>query len=283
MFEYGAPHVFAGRPFTPRQVPRKLKWLQSGGQIRQLVKGVYVDVRVPDSRKLRAEALQLVVPPEATVCGAMAAWLHGIESTTLGPEPLLEPHWTFQPRPTVELHGLRVTSPAATAIELAQRLPRPFALSALDALLHRQVVTLDELHDSSIAYFAHDSRSPAALLLRLADGRAASPGESWLRLRLFDAGFPRPELQVPVDRYRLDLGYPDHPIDGRRLGLEYDSDAWHSSNRQQIRDATRRTDLERIGWHIIPIRRPDIWGSYPALELTVGAFLCQHPRLPRRW
>lgn len=88
---------------------------------------------------------------------------------------------------------------------------------------------------------------------------------------------------MSVSRYRLDLGYPHHPVDGRRLGLEYDSDAWHSTGRQQIRDADRRTDLERLGWHIIPIRRTDLWGSYPALELTVGAFLCRHPRLPRRW
>jgi len=283
MFPYDQPHVFGGLPFTARQMPRKLKWLQSRGEIRQVLKGVYVDARVPDTPGLRLEALQLVVPPDATVCGPTAAWLHGIELTTLGPEPLLEPHWTFQPRPTVELQGLRVTSPAATAIELAQQLPRPFALSALDALLHQQVVTLDELHESSSAYFANDSRSPAALLLRLADGRAASPGESWLRLRLFDAGFPRPELQVPAGRYRLDLGYPDHPVDGRRLGLEYDSDAWHSTDRQQVRDESRRTDLAKLGWHIIPIRRQDLWGSYPALELTVGAFLCRHPRLPRRW
>ncbi len=186
-------------------------------------------------------------------------------------------------QPYVEVLGLRVTSPAATAIELAQRLPRPFALSSLDALLHNQMVTRAELEGAAPAYFAADSNAQAALLLRLADGRAASPGESWLRLRLFDAGFPRPELQVPAGRYRLDLGYPDHPIDDRRLGLEYDSDAWHSTNRQQVRDESRRTDLERLGWHIVPIRRQDLWGSYPALELTVGAFLCQHPRLPRRW
>ena len=44
--------------------------------------------------------------------------------------------------------GLRVTSPAATAIELAQHLPRPFALSSLDALLHTQIVTRADLEDS---------------------------------------------------------------------------------------------------------------------------------------
>ncbi|MFK4084445.1 hypothetical protein ACI2LF_10085 [Kribbella sp. NPDC020789] len=275
------PYYFSGLPFRAHQVGRKLHWLLGRGDIRQLIRGVYVDSRIPDTPELRAEALSLVVPPGGVIHGDAAAWLHGIDSTALGPEKTIQPRWTFLPRPTVEVFGLKVTSPAATAIELAQHLPRPFALSALDALLHRQLATRDELYEASSAYFA--PTTPAFQLLQLADGRAASPGESWLRLRLFDAGFPRPQLQVPVGRYRLDLGYPDHPVDGRRLGLEYDSDAWHSTDHQQLRDESRRTDLALLGWHIIPIRRPDIWGAYPALELTIGAFLCQHPRLPRRW
>ncbi len=250
-----------------------------------MIGGVYVDVRVPETIALRADALHLVVPPGATVCGRAAAWLHGIDSTALAPEPF-RPEWTFAERPSVEIQGLRVTTPAATAIELATHLPRPFALSAVDGLLHAGMPMTD-LMTAAAAYFAADSTSQAAQLLRIADGRAESPGESWLRLRLFDARFPRPELQVPVEgngrTYRLDLGYPDLPVDGRRLGLEYDSDQWHSSTKQQLKDETRRTELEALGWHIISIRRTDLWGSYPALELAVGGFLCQEPRLPRRW
>jgi hypothetical protein len=287
MFQYDQPYCFAGLPFTSRQVPRKLNWLLARGNVRELIRGVYVDVRVKDSPDLRADALQLVAPPDAVVCGRAAAWLHGIDTTALSPEPTIRPQWTFQPRPSVELRGLKVTTPAATAIELAMRLERPFALSAVDALLHSRTVTLDELKATSAGYFAEDSTSQAAQILRYADHRAASPGESWLRLRLIDAGFGIPGLQIPVrgpnHSYRLDLGYTDCPIDGRRLGLEYDSDQWHTGPRAEARDESRRTNLESLGWHIIPVRRPDLWGSYPALELAVGAFLCQDPRLPRRW
>lgn len=201
--------------------------------------------------------------------------------------PSLSPQWTFQPRQTVEVLGLKVLTPAATAIELAQHLDRPFALSAVDALLHSRKVTPEELKTTSAAYFADDSTSRVAQLLRHADARAASPAESWLRLRLIDAGFGRPDLQIRVDgprnSYRLDVGYPDRPVDGRRLGLEYDSDRWHSGPRAESRDEVRRTELDGLGWHIISVRRTDLWGSCPALELAVGAFLCQHPRLPRRW
>jgi hypothetical protein len=285
MFEYDAPYYFAGIPFRAHQVGRKLRWLLARGEIRQLISGLYVDVRVPDTPALRADALRLVVPPEATVCGRAAAWLHGIDTTALTPDSF-RPQWTFVDRPTIEVHGLKVTTPAATAIELAQHLSRPFALSAIDALLHSGM-PLQELRTASVAYFAEDSTSQAAQILQLADGRAASPGESWLRLRLFDARFGRPELQVRVEGngrvYYLDLGYPNRPVDGRRLGLEYDSDQWHSSTRQQLKDETRRTELDALGWHVISVRRTDLWGSYPALELAVGAFLCQEPRLPRRW
>lgn len=221
MFEYDLPYYFAGLPFTRRQVPRKLAWLLARGEIRQVIRGVYVDVRVKDS------------------------------------------------------------------LELARHLDRPFALSAVDALLHAPAVMPDQLRDASTTYFYEDGNTQAHQILRYADRRAASPAESWLRLRLIDAGFGVPDLQVRVDGparvYRLDLGYPDRPVDGRRLGLEYDSDQWHSGPKAEARDESRRTELEALGWHIIPVRRTDLWGSYPALELAVGGFLCQHPRLPRRW
>ncbi|MGW6281664.1 hypothetical protein [Kribbella sp. NPDC055071] len=286
MFPADLPYYWCGLPFTPRQVPRKLKWLLARGEIREYMKGVYVDVRVRDSPQLRADALRLVVPPDGVVSGRAAAWLHGIDTTALNAE-LIRPEWTYEERPTVEVLGLKVITPAATAIELARQLSRPFALSTLDGLLRSRAVKPQDLHDAAAGCFAADSRSQAAQILRLADGRAASPGESWLRLRLFDAGFGRPDLQVRVEGpngvYRLDLGYPDRPVDGRRLGLEYDSDQWHSSVKQEMRDETRRIELEGLGWHVISVRRTDLWGSYPALELAVGAFPCQEPRLPRRW
>ncbi|MEV6267150.1 hypothetical protein AB0L64_08290 [Kribbella sp. NPDC051936] len=281
------PYYFCGLPFRPYQVGRKLKWLLGLGDIRPVLKGVYVDSRVPDSQQLRADALRLLTPPEAVVCGAAAAWLHGIDTTALGPAELVEAQWTRTADDTVEVHGLRVLSPIASAVELAMRLPRPFALSAVDAFLRTGKADLWALRAASAECERHAGYRQGQEVLRWADRRAASPGESWLRLRLIDAGFGKPDLQVrltgPHRSYRLDLGYPDRPVDGRRLGLEYDSDAWHSSAKQRLRDETRRTELDALGWHIISARRPDLWGSYPALELAVGGFLCQEPRLPRRW
>jgi hypothetical protein len=281
------PYYFCGLPFRGHQARHKLQWLLARGEIRQVMKGVYVDTRVPDSPELRADAIRLLVPEDAVVCGAPAAWLHGIETTALGPAELPEARWTRKPVDEVEVFGVRVTSPITTAVELAMRLPRPFALSAVDAFLRSGKADRWALRATSAAYEGQPGYWQSQDVLRYADRRAASPAESWLRLRLIDAGFGVPDLQVTVRGsrrdYRLDLGYPNRPVDGRRLGLEYDSDAWHSSSRQQIRDETRRADLETLGWHVISVRRTDLWGRYPALELAVGSFLCQQPRLPRRW
>lgn len=281
------PYFFCGLPFRPHQVGRKLNWLLGLGDIRQVIKGVYVDVRVPDSPQLRADALRLLTPEDGVVRGAAAAWLHGLDTTALGPAELVEAQWTRNVRDEVQVHGVRVTSPITTAVEVAMRLSRPFALSAVDAFLRTGKADLFALRAASAAYEGRPGYAQAQDILRWADRRAASPPESWLRLRLIDAGFGRPEPQVRAEgrscTYRLDLGYPNQPVDGRYLGLEYDSDAWHSSTRQQLKDETRRTELDALGWHIISVRRTDLWGSYPALELAVGSFLCQQPRLPRRW
>lgn len=266
MFQSDLPWYFAGLPFTPRQVGRKLSWLLGAGEIRELLKGVYIDVRVPDSPDLRAAAVSLVIPPDAVACGQTAAWVHGIDVTALGDAKVVGPQWSRElDAEIVTVAGLRVTSPVATAMELAMRLPRPFALSAVDAMLRSGRVDRWALRSASAAYDGQPGIQQARQILRYADRRAASPGESWLRLRLIDAGFGRPELQVRVkgpDReYLIDVGYPDPIDDGRRLGLEYDSDRWHSRPRDQAQDETRRNELESLGWHIISVRRTDLWGS----------------------
>ncbi|WP_328325312.1 hypothetical protein OHA70_35525 [Kribbella sp. NBC_00382] len=279
------PPFFCGLPFTGRQAGKKLKWLLANGEIRQLLADVYVDTETPDSPELRASAAELLRPADGIACGQFAAWLHGIDTTALGPKPP-RAQWTREAADVVQVRGVPVISPIATGVELAMHLPRPFALSAVDALLRSGKADRWAIRAASAQYEGQRGIKQANEILRYADRRAESPGESWLRLRLIDAGFGTPDLQVrvngPTREYRLDLGYPE-PVDGVRLGLEYDSDRWHSGDRVQVRDEERRIGLKALGWHIIPVRRTDLWGSYPALELAVGSFLCQWPRLPRRW
>jgi hypothetical protein len=41
--------------------------------------------------------------------------------------------------------------------------------------------------------------------------------------------------------------------------------------------------LAELGWDVLPVRRGDVWGRDPRLELAVGEMLEIEPRLPRLW
>jgi hypothetical protein len=304
---------YDGQPFTRKFAneqgwsDRKLASLVRDGQIRRLVKSVYADALAPDTIELRAAAVALIAPNDVVICRETAAWIYGIDALTLRDREKLPAIDCVQPPKrrasrliissghsqsllpgdVVEIAGLRMTSPLATAIHLARHLARPFALSAIDSMVHTEFVDVRELRAATTRYPHHPGIVQAREIIRYAEPLTESPGESWLRLRLLDAGFGRPVAQVRVKArhrdLRIDLGYPDPMEDGRRLGLEYDSDQWHSRSGDEARDEARREELAEAGWHILSIRRPDVWGRYPALELAVGDLLGIQPRLPRRW
>lgn len=304
---------FDGQPFTrttalAHGISRgRLSKLVADGVFRRMVRGVYVDALAKDTLELRASALALVAPPDAVICRQSAAWLYGVDVLALSEHadvPKVEcvrppksrstrlslsrgHSQTLLPGDVVEMFGLQVTSPAATAVHLARHLDRPFALSAVDSMLHQGLLGHGELEAAVKRYPHHPGIVQTRELVAIAEPLTESPGESWLRLRLIDAGFPRPRAQVVVpgpDReYRIDLAFPEIPVDGRHLGLEYDSDQWHSGPAADERDATRQAALQELGWTVLSVRRGDVWGRNPELELTVGGFLGVEPVLPRGW
>jgi hypothetical protein len=306
--------ILNGQPFTrsegrhhgldAKQVRRLLRI----GLLRSVVRGVYVDALVEDSLPLRAAAVAKVAPSDAVACRQTAAWLLGIDTLALSEHadtPKVDfvrqtnaravkisrasgHSQTLLPGDVVDWHGVRVTSPLATAVHLARHLRRPFALSALDAMARAGLITRLEVQEAVRRFPHHPGIVQARELAALIDPGAESPGESWLRLRMIDAGFPAPVPQVEitdgVNHYRVDLGFLD-PIPGtadRHLGLEYDSDRWHGTAEQQRQDSVRRTRLSRLGWDIVSVGRWQVWGEDPALEDSVGKILGVAPR-PRRW
>jgi hypothetical protein len=124
----------------------------------------------------------------------------------------------------------------------------------------------------------------ARYLAGLVEPRTESMGESWLRLRIVDAGFPRPRVQIEVlDAdgrcvYRLDMGWEE-----RRIAVEYDGEEFHSTPEQVAHDRTRRADLEdRFGWQILAVGKGEVFGRSLALEHAVGELLSLQPRISRR-
>jgi very-short-patch-repair endonuclease len=91
--------------------------------------------------------------------------------------------------------------------------------------------------------------------LELIDNGAQSPRETWLRLLLLRAGFPRPQTQIPVlnewvwaEAY-LDMGWEDI-----KVAVEYDGNQHRSSRAQYAKDIRRLEMLEqRYCWIVIRV------------------------------
>ncbi len=239
-----------------------------------MLRGVYLRADVPDTPETRARAAALVISPFAVVCDRTAAWLHGVSTFDYHELEILPPLETFvlrgharttragcvggerdlARRDIMAIDGVAVTTPLRTALDLACRLGQRDALAALDGFMRACGVTREALRAEMPRYFRRRGVVQLRRLIPLADERAESPGESWTRMAMLEAGLPMPELQVWVhdDRgepvFRLDMAYPRS-----RVAVEYDGREFHTSDEQRARDLARRQWLRDQGWTVIVV------------------------------
>jgi hypothetical protein len=289
------------RPFTVNDARQAgmtrdlLTGLMAAGIIRRVLREAYVDAKAPDSLQLRAAAVSRVVPAGALVCRGTAAWLYGVDVTPMTrdrtiptveiivPEGMTVPKRAgcvaftgkIESRDIEIVNGVAVTSPCRTALDLARYRPRPDALAAVDALTHAELVALEELVDELPRFRGGRNIARAAEVISLAEPKTESPGESRLRLRIVDAGFPRPEPQIEffedgVLIYRLDLG-----IRALQRGMEYDGER---HEQQTEYDEFRRQWLRRRGWEYLSFHRGHVLRNDFVVERAVGEMLGIEPR-----
>jgi hypothetical protein len=272
-------------PFTCEDAARlgvgrhALRRMVCDGLLRRVFRNVYVAADVPDTIELRVEAVALVTPPYGVLVDRTAAWVHGVDTLAyheLGVLPSLEVfvirdyaprrrrgvdsgQRDLDPLDMMRLPpGILVTTPLRTALDLGCLLMRPLALATLDQFIRMHGLTIERMRSESLRYRGRRGVVQLRQLIGLADGRAESPGESWVRLALHDAGLPPPVPQfcVRVDAdtfYRLDLAYPFH-----RVCIEYDGELYHSTSEQRAADELRRKWLRAQGWTVIVVTRADL-------------------------
>ena len=275
------------RPFTLQQASafglsdHRLRSALNDGEIRRIVRGVYAPTDLEDTAASRAEAVALVVRPHQIVCDRTAAWLHdvdvfGLTDKFVLPEVevcALRGHAItelrgvdgrtrdLKPVDLMNLGRLRVTTPLRTALDLACGLGQHRALGALDQFMRHHAVTHWEMRQQLLRFRRRRGVVQARRLVALADPRAESPMESWVRLDIHLAGLPAPELQHPILHdgvllYRLDHAYPAH-----RVAVEYDGEEWHHRTQAQREyDRERREWLRRHGWTVIVIDKDGVHG-----------------------
>ncbi|MFG1920954.1 endonuclease domain-containing protein [Cryptosporangium sp. NPDC048952] len=256
------PPELGQAPFLGREALRR--GLLTAGQLRgptfrRLSQGIFVDADCPDSHRIRAEGVALILPEGAAITGRSAACLDGLSLA----EPNDPVHVLVQPGTRLRRRGCSVVStewlPAAhirpgsppvtihtrTAWEVASEPDLIEAVAGLDALFRAQHPRR-EVMDAWVAKFPD---SQAARAIALSDVRAESPQESRVRVRLMLAGFPAPEPQFRVwlsGRYpaRLDFAWPK-----KKVAVEYDG-LWHGEAQQIEPDRERLTALVDAGWRV---------------------------------
>jgi hypothetical protein len=274
----------------------RLRRAVAAGAIRRVARGVYVDHAVPDSIGLRAAAIGLLVPDGVAIARGTAAWLYGVAPvepdyrTDTPPLELLAP----SAKTAVRRRGVRgssarlldedlclvgevlATTPARTLLDLARSRDRWHALAYADALLRTGLVGQADLLGGLDRLAGHPWVLQAREIVGLADARAESAGESWLRLRWFDAGFPPPTPQLWVcegeTRYRLDLAREEEQVGG-----EYDGEEFHGPD-AVASDQWRRDWFAARGWRVVGFRVGHVLGPSRVFETVMGDLLCVEPR-----
>jgi hypothetical protein len=303
-----ADFVNDGFPFTSSQArdlgisPRALREGLQLGAFRREYRNVYTDARVPDSRSSRLRAVQLVKPDGAVVCNESAAWLYGLDVHAPGDRRRLDPSLVTEHSTThISRHGTRarqaklstddidyvdgvyVTTPVRTVSDLLRRMYRPYALAAADAFAYAGLIKPEEVVDHVARLKGYRGIVQARSLAALIEPLTESPGESWQRLRILDAGFPPPTPQfVVIDDFgrerRVDLPYPELLI-----GTEFDGREFHTDPIHRQEDEDRRGYLtELYGWRWVIGTRERIFGADTSFELELGDLLGMTP-LSRWW
>jgi hypothetical protein len=169
-------------------------------------------------------------------------------------------------------------------VDLARWCDPGTGLAVLDAMARRRLVDVAQLAESVERWRGDRFIARARRLIRLCDPRAESAGESRLRLRFADAGFPVPQLQISlcddrgVEARRLDLGYPE-----LRYAWEYDGEEYHRGAAVEQTDRDRRAEIERRwGWTVVGVGKNLVMGPSLQLERAIGQVIGMLPAIGHR-
>ena len=237
---------------------------------RRVLPDVYVLKRAPLTLVDHIRSAWLWSHRRAIVCGVTASALHGArwvdEKTPIelnlghnkAPGGVIVRRDTLLEAEVVQQHGMPVTSIERTAFDLARRGPVGRAVQRLDALANAT-------HFKSADVLAIGERHPRLRGLRrlpavldLVDAGAQSPKETWLRMLLIAAGFPRPRTQIPVPwpdgypRYFLDMGWEEF-----MTAVEYDGQHHRTDPVQYRNDVARSEYVTAKGWRRIAVLAGD--------------------------
>lgn len=183
--------------------------------------------------------------------------------TALRPPAVLHRIADLDPAVAVDRHGLRITDPVRTVIDLGLVLPKWSVSDALSRGLTTRLLGIAEV-DRLRSELSRRGRNGVGIMRELLEARmlTANTEESVLEARFVDLvrlhDLPRPAFQHEIwhaGRFmaRVDAAYPDI-----LLAIEIDGYAAHSSPDAFQRDRTRQNRLVALGWTVLRFTFADI-------------------------
>ena len=281
--------VFLGSEALAR---KEVTWGQLRWKYRALYPNVYTPRIATPSLYANTVGAWLWSGRRAPITGRAASALHGakwvdekapvemIWRNDRPPAGIITRNDHFLYEDVMEIDDMAVATPQRTAYDLGRYLKRDAAVVHLDALARATGLAAE--HVAPLIDRSKGVRGIRGLrsAVDLMDGGAQSPKETELRLLLIDAGYPRPQTQIPVadaDGYEfayLDMGWEDVMI-----AVEYDGEQHRTDQVQYRWDVKRLRKVHERGWYHVKV----IAGDRPAdiLQRVARAWALRRNRSQR--
>ena len=251
--------VVAARQIVAAGVSRDvLRHRVSTGWLRRRHRGVYLvgPLETPFSAAMAAvlaygDGALLSHHPAAVLWGLRPTPAHTMHVTVvasgLKSRDGIRAHRTrhLHPDDATRHHGIPVTSPARTLLDLATTLsPTTLARATDEARVHR-LVTDYSLNEQFERYPTHRGTRALSDAIRHEPKLTRSEAERRLLELIRAARLPDPQTNVRVDHYEVDVLWPDH-----HLVVEVDGYAFHSMRSAFERDRRRDAELIARGFRL---------------------------------
>ncbi len=130
---------------------------------------------------------------------------------------------------------MAVTTPQRTAFDLGRFLRRDAAVAHLDALARATGLASEHVLPLADMYKGARGIRRLRTAIDLMDAGAQSPKETSLRLLLIDAGYPRPQTQIPVlDDRGVPIAFLDMGWEDMMVAVEYDGDQHRKDRKRYV-------------------------------------------------
>jgi hypothetical protein len=236
----------------------------------RLHRDVYISHDTELTALVRAQAAWLACRGGGVLAGLSAAAVHGagwtdprMPATIIGtdhrrPSGIAVCTSKLAAHESCVVDGMRVTTPVRTVVDLARRHPLDSAVAAIDSLANATGLTVADMYTAAGRYPDRQGRKRALQAISFVDPGSSSAQQTWLRLLIMRAGYPRPESQIPIHDQRgallgtVGLGWRD-----LRIGVEYESTHRRGGGPRVENDIRRIDELLEQRWIVIRVTAAD--------------------------